>query len=316
MDKLFIAFIIAVSTAGFMAPVEQPCYITVDGQKCALVSSRAEAQEAVELAIAGKCPEDVLDIEMAEDIEIQEDFELLQEPVSVSAAVEKLSEEEVLTVTTTEEVNSQESIEYEEKICPEPKLNAGEIVVASKGQEGVKAVTKVLTKENGKVLSEEVVGEEVVKEPVERVVLAGVNESVSETGVSYDLSAEYSKLSLPADNVNITSHFGPRWGRMHNGTDFALSTGETIYAADDGEVYCASYCGGFGNVVKIDHGNGMQTYYAHCSELLVSAGESVTAGQPVALAGSTGNSTGPHLHFEVIINGTNMDPCEFLEIGE
>ena len=66
--------------------------------------------------------------------------------------------------------------------------------------------------------------------------------------------------------------------------------------------------------MKIDHGSGMQTYYAHCSELLVSEGEQVCKGQEIALVGSTGNSTGPHLHFEVIINGVCVDPVAFMDI--
>ena len=99
---------------------------------------------------------------------------------------------------------------------------------------------------------------------------------------------------------------------MHQGTDFGLKQGSNIYAADDGKVYCAANSGGYGNLVKIDHGNGMQTYYAHCSKILVSEGQEVKAGEVIALVGSTGNSTGPHLHFEVIVNGIRVDPSDFL----
>lgn len=314
MNKLLIMLLSGVMTAGMMAPIEQPCYINVDGEKCALVASCEEAREAVEQAIQKQVDGEVLDVEISEEIAIEEDLTLLEEPVSVSEAADKLTAKGTLTITTTEEINLEEKIQYEEKIRPAPNLVAGEIKVESQGKEGIKSVTKVLTKENGEIIEEEIVEEEVVEEPEERIILAGVDECTVETGVSYDMSAEYEKLQMPADDINITSDYGPRWGRMHNGTDFALSTGETIYAADDGIVYCSSYCGGFGNIVKIDHGNGMQTYYAHCSELLVANGEEVAAGQPVALAGSTGNSTGPHLHFEVIVNGNNMNPREFLGI--
>lgn len=314
MNKLLITLLSGVMTAGMLAPIDQPCYINVDGEKCVLVESYEDAKEAVEMAIQKQVDGEVLDVEISEEIEIEEDLTLLEDPVSVSEAADKLTAKGTLTITTTEEVNLEEKVRYEEKIRPAPNLLAGEIKVESQGKEGIKSVTKVLTKENGKIVNEELIGEEIVKEPEERIILAGVDECASEVGVSYDMSAEYEKLQMPADNIDITSNYGPRWGRMHNGTDFALATGETIYAADDGTVYCSSYCGGFGNIVKIDHGNGMQTYYAHCSQLLVADGEEVIAGQPVALAGSTGNSTGPHLHFEVIVNGNNMDPCEFLGI--
>jgi len=114
--------------------------------------------------------------------------------------------------------------------------------------------------------------------------------------------------------LGVGSTFGMRmhpiyhdW-RMHYGVDIHASLGTTIVAVEAGTVYSASYRGGYGNCVMIDHGNGIITLYAHCSQLLVSAGESVQQGQAIARAGSTGASTGSHLHFEVRVNGTPVDP--------
>ena len=131
--------------------------------------------------------------------------------------------------------------------------------------------------------------------------------------MSYDPDAVYELLKTPVDQVYVSSNFGQRWGRLHRGVDLALAQGSAIYAADDGKVYFSGCCGSYGNLVKIDHGNGMQTYYAHCSELLVSEGTQVERGDKIALVGSTGNSTGPHLHFEVIINGNLANPADFLD---
>ena len=117
---------------------------------------------------------------------------------------------------------------------------------------------------------------------------------------------------MPVDDVYVSSGFGTRWGRLHRGVDLALAQGSPIYAADSGTVYFAGDGGGYGNLVKVDHGNGMQTYYAHCSSLLVTSGQKVSRGEKIALTGSTGNSTGPHLHFEVIINGKCIDPAGML----
>lgn len=110
----------------------------------------------------------------------------------------------------------------------------------------------------------------------------------------------------------VTSGFGPRWGRMHNGIDIAASTGTPIGAAAAGEVFFVGWLGGYGNTVLVDHGNGYTTLYAHQSELLASEGESVSAGTTVGLVGSTGNSTGPHLHFEVRVWDTPHDPLLYL----
>ncbi len=110
----------------------------------------------------------------------------------------------------------------------------------------------------------------------------------------------------------VTSTFGPRWGRMHNGIDVGVPTGTTISAAAAGEVFFSGWMSGYGNVVLIDHRNGLITLYAHQSELAVAEGEQVARGEVVGYAGSTGNSTGPHLHFETRVDGVPRDPLTYL----
>jgi len=110
----------------------------------------------------------------------------------------------------------------------------------------------------------------------------------------------------------VTSGFGMRWGRMHEGIDIAASIGTPVHAAAAGTVIYASWMTGYGNLVVVDHGNGLATAYAHASALLVRVGQAVAQGQTVSLVGSTGNSTGPHLHFEVRVNGVAVDPLLYL----
>lgn len=116
----------------------------------------------------------------------------------------------------------------------------------------------------------------------------------------------------------VTSNFGwrvhPILGteRFHAGIDFGADYGSLIYASARGRVIYADWYGGYGNSVIIDHGNGMTTLYAHCSELYVKDGDVVERGQPIAAVGSTGFSTGPHLHFELRANGEPVDPAAYL----
>ncbi|AFY59943.1 murein hydrolase activator EnvC [Synechococcus sp. PCC 6312] len=125
------------------------------------------------------------------------------------------------------------------------------------------------------------------------------------------------RLSYPI-RAPITSTFGwrihPILGtqRFHNGLDFGAPTGTPIQAAERGRVIYAGWYGGYGNAVIVDHGNGATTLYAHASRLVVAEGDVVQRGQVVALVGSTGLSTGPHLHFEVRINGEPQDPSYYL----
>ena len=116
----------------------------------------------------------------------------------------------------------------------------------------------------------------------------------------------------------ITSTFGNRYHpvlktwKYHTGLDIGGSSGSNIVAAADGTVILASVYGGYGNCVMIDHGSGIVTVYGHASSLLVSAGQNVTKGQVIARVGSTGISTGPHLHFEVRVNGEYVNPLSYL----
>ena len=111
---------------------------------------------------------------------------------------------------------------------------------------------------------------------------------------------------------SVTSGFGSRWGRMHEGIDIAVGQGTPVHAAAAGTVIYAGWMEGYGNLVAIDHGNGLSTAYGHNSALACSVGQTVSAGQVIAYSGSTGHSTGPHVHFEVRVNGSPVDPLGYL----
>jgi len=133
---------------------------------------------------------------------------------------------------------------------------------------------------------------------------------------SHDTANSSATLGWPTDGGYVSSHLGPRWGRMHNGIDIARtnrSTSPPIYAAESGTVELATFNeGGYGNMVIINHGDGLKTQYAHMSSLNVKSGESVKRGEQIGVMGATGNSTGIHLHFEVHVNGAVKNPLTFL----
>ena len=121
-------------------------------------------------------------------------------------------------------------------------------------------------------------------------------------------------LNRPVSGI-ISSRFGVRSSirsSAHTGLDIATSTGTPVAAAASGTVTFSGWKGSYGNLLVITHSNGIQTYYGHCNKLYVSAGQSVSAGQTVAAVGSTGNSTGPHLHFEIRSNGVALNPQNYL----
>ena len=120
-------------------------------------------------------------------------------------------------------------------------------------------------------------------------------------------------------NYRITSYFGNRphpiygYASNHSGMDIGCATGSSVVAANDGTVILSGWYGAYGNCVIIDHGGGIVTVYGHHSKNLVKEGDKVTRGQQIALSGNTGMSTGPHLHFEVRVNGIRKDPLDYLQ---
>lgn len=122
------------------------------------------------------------------------------------------------------------------------------------------------------------------------------------------LNSAFAGMFIEPVSGMITSVYGYRSSGFHTGLDIATSSGTPISAAASGVVTYAGWKGSYGNLVIIDHGNGYQTYYAHCSAIYVSAGQSVSAGEVISAVGSTGNSTGPHLHLEIRINGETVNP--------
>ena len=113
-------------------------------------------------------------------------------------------------------------------------------------------------------------------------------------------------------NGPVVSPFGMRWGRMHEGIDIAVGYGTPIHAAASGRVVYAGWMSGYGNLVAIDHGNALSTAYGHQSRIAVSNGQTVSQGQVIGYVGCTGHCFGPHLHFEVRINGSPVDPMGYL----
>ncbi len=130
------------------------------------------------------------------------------------------------------------------------------------------------------------------------------------------LHLESGPVASPVAYLYVSSPFGRRWGRHHLGIDLAAPEGRPIVAIEAGTVVSSGWEEGYGQSVVLDHGHGRETRYAHCSRLFVHAGEPVKMGEKIALIGTTGHSTGPHLHFEVIIDGERQDPMWFYRFPE
>jgi murein DD-endopeptidase MepM/ murein hydrolase activator NlpD len=133
----------------------------------------------------------------------------------------------------------------------------------------------------------------------------------------YRIAAEKAPFSIPVKaNFRFTSGFGPRWGRLHAGTDFAGPIGTPIYATADGVVTDAGWSSGYGRLIKIRHEFGIETRYAHLNSMDVRVGQRVSRGDRIGAMGNSGRSTGPHLHYEVRVNGNPVNPMTYIRAGQ
>ncbi len=210
----------------------------------------------------------------------------------------------LITVTTVEEVEYIEDIEFEVIVETNDAMFTNE---KKTKVEGVRGQTKIVANEikhNGRLFEKEILNEEVIKEPITQVIIKGTKELPK--------TAATGSLMMPTRG-RISSRYGSRWGRMHRGLDIAAPTGTPIKAADGGTVTKSGWSNGLGYMIEINHGNGYVTRYGHCSKLLVKQGAKVYKGQEIAKVGNSGNSTGPHLHLEVLINGVHKNPSNYVK---
>lgn len=214
--------------------------------------------------------------------------------------------EPLINVVVVKEVTVEESIAYATEYKETANLYRGETQVVKKGTNGKKMVTYEVKETSGAVVEKTTLNEIVISEPVSAVVNKGTK------AVALSSRSGDGILNWPMSG-KITSPYGTRSSGFHSGIDIGGKIGRGVYSAAGGKVVLSSWYYAYGNCILIDHGNGMKTRYAHLSAYKVKVGDTVERGQLIGLCGNTGRSTGPHLHFEVIVNGSTKNPINYLK---
>ncbi|KJB87809.1 membrane protein [Paenibacillus sp. E194] len=208
----------------------------------------------------------------------------------------------LITVKTVEAYSEYLVTEPQKMIKEDPNMRSGESKVVRKGKQGLKRMSYRLVKDNGKLSHEEWIEQEVVEPAIPEIVIRGTKVVRGEGTGSFD---------WPVNSATLTSGFGKRWGRMHKGIDM-VSSDRSIMAADEGVVLFAGVKNGYGNCIIVNHRNGYKTLYGHLSKININAGDIVEKGQDIGVMGNTGDSTGTHLHFEIIKNDEVQNPLKYL----
>lgn len=209
-----------------------------------------------------------------------------------------------VTVQTKEIVATTEKIDFQTVYENTNTLYKGQVKVKNAGVYGTKELKTEITKENGVTVASAEMGSVVTAEPQAQVALRGTKSIATFAGSG--------SLSSPVAHIEISSAYGSRGGSRHTGVDLRNPKGTPILAADDGVVISVTNSGSPGKMVKLSHGNGLETWYEHCDTILVSVGQVVKKGEQIATVGITGNATGYHLHFEVRKNGVPQNPMNYL----
>lgn len=216
-------------------------------------------------------------------------------------------------ITQIEEAKKTIEVEMEEQVEARKILDEKQGLIKVR-QDEQDAIVKSLSGDINELKRQEA---EMIK--AERQIQAQINAALSSSGQKSVTYTGSGKFILPlASYTRISSPYGYRihpitgTRKLHSGIDYAAPAGTPIYAADDGVVLTSGWINGYGYTITVNHGSGIVTLYAHCSSLIATAGQKVTKGQTIARVGTTGNSTGNHLHFEVKVNGVAQDPNKYL----
>lgn len=205
-------------------------------------------------------------------------------------------------------------IDYDTERIETMMLPAGTEKLLSEGTKGQTLNTVQITYTDGIESGRVILASHLIAAPINAQLGVGIYEAKPASAET--VIAGSGKYSWPVNGGYISDRFGVNRGdHLHGGLDIAAPEGTNIYAADDGTVTFAGWSNSYGNYLIVEHEDGFETRYAHCTLLLASEGQKVTRGQLIARVGTTGNSTGNHLHFEVRIHGMVMDPTLYLRVN-
>ncbi len=269
----------------------------VKEQETAGVYKVAAGDTLSEIAIKVNIPIDRL-VEMNDSLENENTTLQIDQELVITVPEPELS------VTRVEQNYYEEIYDAEVQIIDVDTWYTNQTEILQQPSAGFRRVVADVSFVNDKEVSREILKEEVVMEAVPKIMKRGTK-----------IPPTYVK---PINGGRLTSNFGkrsaPKKGAStyHKGVDWATPTGTPVYASCGGTVAKAGWGSGYGYVVYINHEDGRQTRYGHLSKVLVSAGQKVKQGDKIALSGNTGVSTGPHLHFEILINGSQVDPLKYL----
>ena len=319
--KEFLKFFnIIVIAFGFIIAIVfikyKPMYkVSISGEEIGYVENKQALEETLKEEITENTSKTVEDIQLNDEPEYELKLVNRAEDTEDKTLVEELKEEVTVTYKYYE-IAVQETVVEKVDTSEEAEELINEIKEQNNSEDIDLSIVEKYTQNEEEANTSDL---EVAKVNVQETVQTAIEEIEQQKEEEERWNALPSingiKLAVTPIEGRITSRYGVRSSirkSTHTGLDISAVQGTAIKVIADGTVTAASYNGSYGNLVKVDHGNGVETWYAHTSKMYVKKGDTVKAGDVIAAVGSTGNSTGPHLHLEIRVNGEHVDPQDYL----
>ena len=294
----------------------KPMYkVSISGEELGYVENKQALEETVKEEITENTDKTIEDISLNKEPEYELKLVSRTENTEEKEVVQELKEETTITYKYYE-IAVQETVVEKVNTSEEAEELVNEIKEENDSEEIDLSIVEKYTQNEEEVNTSDL---EVAKANVQETVQTAIEEIEQQKEEEERWNALPSingiKLAVTPIEGTITSRYGVS-SRIrkstHTGLDISAVTGTDIKVVADGTVISAGYSGSYGYLVKVDHGNGVETWYAHTSKMYVKKGDTVKAGDVIAAVGSTGNSTGPHLHLEIRVNGEHVDPQDYL----
>lgn len=293
----------------------KPMYkVSISGQEVGYVENKQAFEETLKEEITENSTKTIEDISLNEEPEYELKFVNRAENTEDTDLVEDLKEEVTVTYKYYE-IAVQETVVEKVNTIEEAEELVNEIKEENNSEEINLSIAEKYTQNEEEADTTDL---EIAKTNVQETVqnaITQIKEQKEEERLNALPSINGIKLAVTPIEGRITSRYGARSSirkSTHTGLDISAVQGTDIKVVADGTVTFASYNGSYGKLVKVDHGNGVETWYAHTSKMYVSVGDTVKAGDVIAAVGSTGNSTGPHLHLEIRVDGEHVNPQDYL----
>lgn len=282
-----------------------PMTIIADVDSAAQMLNGGEKQEgAYEVKSGDTLWSIAVDFETSVDKLVSLNPDISEDTLSIGQILRVEAYTPVVQVTTTQRAEYDKTLSYETEVVETDALYRGNSEIAQKGANGKSHIVADIVKVNGLEVRRDIISETVTSAPVTQIKKVGTAEPPKGYGTG--------KFQAPTYGT-ISSYYGYRRSGFHKGIDIANSMGTPVRAADNGKVIFAGWDRtGFGYLVKINHQNGYISYYGHNSKIAVKVGQTVNKGDLIAYMGSTGNSSGPHCHFELYYNGSLVNPYKYI----